>query len=265
MKAVFDNSAEGYDAEFTHTPIGQLQRNYVWSYLEKILPTLPSKNILEVNCGTGEDAIFLARHGCKVMATDVSKKMIAVATGKITAAGLKESITCLELDLTALTTIETKERYGAILSNFGGLNCVDPFQLKNFIDKASEFLLPGGRLVLVLMSKFCSWETLYYISKLKAKKAFRRLTNKPVRAAVEKSEFNIWYYNPSHIKKLASHQFACIHIQPIGITVPPSYMNHTFSNHQKTLKKLDAIENKLNKFKVLSNFSDHYLIDLKLR
>ena len=36
----------------------------------------PGARILEINCGTGNDAVFLARSGMHVTATDISPMMI---------------------------------------------------------------------------------------------------------------------------------------------------------------------------------------------
>ena len=35
--------------------------------------------VLELNCGTGEDAVFLARRGVRVLATDLSGAMVEAA------------------------------------------------------------------------------------------------------------------------------------------------------------------------------------------
>ena len=49
------------------------KRNRVRKHLMKYLS--PASDILELNAGTGEDAIFLARQGHRVHATDISSGM----------------------------------------------------------------------------------------------------------------------------------------------------------------------------------------------
>ena len=53
----FDASATTYDTSFTNTEIGRLQRRRVYKYLNRYLNTSEPLNILELNCGTGEDAL----------------------------------------------------------------------------------------------------------------------------------------------------------------------------------------------------------------
>ena len=71
--APFDAVADDYDSSFTDTAVGRLHRATVWRHLDAVLE--PSSKILELGCGTGEDALRLARRGHRVLATDVSTAM----------------------------------------------------------------------------------------------------------------------------------------------------------------------------------------------
>src|SRR5258707_15591100 len=75
--AAFDRVAETYDATFTESLIGRAQRNVVWNALQRAFR--PGDFVLELNCGTGEDAFFLAKFGISVLACDASPRMIEVA------------------------------------------------------------------------------------------------------------------------------------------------------------------------------------------
>src|SRR5438128_208539 len=87
---VFDRLADEYDALFTFSIVGRLQREVVW---ERALATFaPGSHILELNCGTAEDALFLARAGMKVTACDASSRMIMQARKKIASEGLSTQV-----------------------------------------------------------------------------------------------------------------------------------------------------------------------------
>ena len=73
----FDTIADQYDDIFTHSLIGRAQRNVVWEVLKKTFRR--GDRVLELNCGTGEDATFLSKIGVSVHACDASERMIAVA------------------------------------------------------------------------------------------------------------------------------------------------------------------------------------------
>jgi ubiquinone/menaquinone biosynthesis C-methylase UbiE len=73
----FDSVAPRYDELFTSTPVGRFQRMVIWKQAVKAFR--PGSRVLELNCGTGQDAIFLARSGIVVTACDASPEMIKQA------------------------------------------------------------------------------------------------------------------------------------------------------------------------------------------
>jgi SAM-dependent methyltransferase len=83
--APFDALADSYDATFTNSRIGLAQRNAVWRELD--ITFGPGQRILEINCGSGVDAIHLASRGVKVLACDSSPRMIEVAGRRAAQAG----------------------------------------------------------------------------------------------------------------------------------------------------------------------------------
>ena len=82
LSSSFDRYAPEYDAHFTHQLVGKYQRQRVWLHMGRIMPSTPI-SILEVNGGTGEDALWLAKQGHRVTVTDASSAMIAVVRQKI--------------------------------------------------------------------------------------------------------------------------------------------------------------------------------------
>ena len=69
--AAFDRIAPDYDRRFTDSLIGRAQRDAVWKVLTRTFRR--DDKILELNCGTGEDAIYLASNGISVVALDASR------------------------------------------------------------------------------------------------------------------------------------------------------------------------------------------------
>jgi ubiquinone/menaquinone biosynthesis C-methylase UbiE len=265
MKAAFDDSAASYDADFTNTSIGRLQRNKVWGYLEKTFMHSFPNNVLELNCGTGEDAVFLAEHSCQVLATDVSEEMLAVTRLKAQQKDHSHLITTARLDITDFDVENTAAKYDLIFSNFGGLNCIDQDEIEKLINDLTKMLNSGGRVILILMPRFCFWETVYFTSKLKFRKAFRRRSYHHQEAALSAGKVNVWYHHPNYIKSISAKYYNIKNMQPVGISLPPSYLQKTFLTRANILNRLDRLENKLNKYPFLSAFADHYLIDLELK
>src|SRR5439155_1758061 len=75
--APFDAIADTYDESFSDSSIGRAQRRVVWMETDRTFQA--GQRILEINCGTGIDALHLAHRGVAVLACDASPRMIAVA------------------------------------------------------------------------------------------------------------------------------------------------------------------------------------------
>ncbi len=263
--AAFDPVAAGYDQEFSHTAIGYLQRKEVWKYVEQVLEAAENKvlNILELNCGTGEDALFLAKRGHQVLATDISSGMVGVTAKKIKKAGLEALVNTKTLRIQQLQQL-SNQKFDLIFSNFGGLNCLSADELATMASTLPTLLNPNGRLIAVVMSSFCVWETIYFLAKADIKNAFRRRDKEGVVANLGASDIHTWYYSPSTFTAFFKTSFYRAAIKPIGIAVPPSYLNPFVIKRGWLLRGVKTWEQRLNQYQGLGAWSDHYLIDLKL-
>jgi ubiquinone/menaquinone biosynthesis C-methylase UbiE len=76
-RSPFDAVADSYDQGFTFSKIGQAQRAAVWKELSRAFRS--GDRVLEIGCGTGIDACFLAERGVSVVACDSSAAMIRIA------------------------------------------------------------------------------------------------------------------------------------------------------------------------------------------
>ena len=265
MQQAFDTVAQSYDAFFTHSVIGIAQRDVVWSYLESSLSSSDKLNILELNCGTGEDALWFAKKGHKVLATDISEKMLEITQEKIHEANLLSRVQTMQIDIRKIDSAGIKEKFDLVFSNFGGMNCISFEEMKKLPSEVKKLLKPDGQLIMVVMPAFCLWETIYFFLKFNFRKAFRRLSNEGIIAKFNGAEIKTFYFSPARIKKLFKQDFEVLSIKPIGFIIPPSYLDSFFSSRQKMINTLGKLEQAVNGFSFLSGFSDHYLIDLQVK
>lgn len=263
MSAPFDHIAKDYDNSFTHTSIGTLQRKLVWRYVEKIIPELKGAEILELNCGTGEDAILFGEKGFNIVATDISEEMLKVTEKKVAQFSMQDKVHTRYLNMEDFDETLFAKKFDLIFSNFGGVNCLSPASFKMLLRKIPDMLNPGGRFIAVIMPKYCVWESLYFLIKFKFSKAFRRWTNQEVIANINGVDTGIWYYNPATVRAWIGSSLLLQNHWPIGLVLPPSYLEKFFESRSRTLMRLNSLEAKLNTFSFLSPLADHFIIDLK--
>jgi SAM-dependent methyltransferase len=262
MNSSFDAAASQYDEAFTHTYTGKGQRELVWKWVNQILKKHPEKTlkILEINCGTGEDAIYWAQNGHKVFATDISPEMIARAQAK------KELVNLPNLDFKVLDANQMEQVEGSfdmVFSNFGGLNCLSPHELSELSPKIRQLLAPNGLFIGVFMSRKCAWERVYYLAKRNKTQRKRRIQAEPLDIRVDGTPVQTWYYSPKECLELFGGSLKINLIKPIGIGYPPSYLNAFFENRIFLKGIVWMIENTVGSASSLANYADHFLISFK--
>ena len=259
MHSPFDIMAETYDADFTHSNIGQLQRKRVWDFL---LPVLNSHSrplkILEINCGTGEDALELSRLGHSVIATDASGSMIKQAKQKAALKGLPD----VQFDVCSFDKLNSafaNEKFDLVLSNFGGLNCIDATDLEKLAARLSSMLNDHGKLFFVIMGSFCIWEMLYFFAKRNPAAAVRR-QKKSASFSSGENEMQVFYHSPSRVRKIFEKSYDYAGSMPVGLFIPPSYLEKRFVAKPERLKRLEALERQIGSSSWFSNLADHFCI-----
>ena len=113
------------------------------------------------------------------------------------------------------------------------------------------------------MPKNCILENIYFMLKGDFKKVFRRNTNTSIPVNVEGVAVDTWYYNPSDINSLAKHTFKEQDTKPIGLFIPPSYLEPFFKNKLGLLNLLSSFDRIFNNSRFVSKYSDHYIIALQ--
>lgn len=248
---VFDSYAINYDDHFTNSLIGKAQREQVRKHLSKVIKG-NIKIVLEVNCGTGEDAQWFTKKGMKVLATDISEGMIEVAKQKTNKIEFQQ-LNCLDIGSLEPTT------YDMVFSNFGGLNCLNANELIQFRNGCESIQNKGNRLAFVIMGTQCWWECMYFRLKKDKEKSTRRQNRKGVDTIINDQKFKTWYYSPEYFKELFGDDYECIATKPVGLFVPPSYLEPYFAKRKFSLSVLRFFD-RLFSFSFLSNFADHYII-----
>ena len=260
----FDGMAKSYDQVFTNTEVGRLQREKVWEYLDATFDFNKGLSVLELNCGTGEDAIRFAQRGCTVTATDISEEMLEIGRVKASKAGLGDQLKFERLDVSRIKVEDLNHKYDLVFSNFGGLNCVPLSKIRSLQHALWDGLRSRGRFVAVVMPAGCMMETFYFMCKLQPAAAFRRGKKSVEWVNVKGESHSIYYHSPRRFVDQFGRRFKTKIILPIGYWVPPSYTEPFFQRHPKWLDMLARLEQTA-QHPILAGISDHYLIDLKIK
>jgi SAM-dependent methyltransferase len=249
--------AADYDREFTDTVLGRLLRGAVHRRLETRFAA--GARVLEIGCGTGEDAVHLARRGVSVLATDVSPVMVAVARKKVAAYGMENLVTVERIAAETLGAADLPAPFAGAFSNFGGLNCVP--DLAAVARDLGGLLAPGAPLVLCVMGPLVPWEWLHFLAQGKPGKAFRRLA----RQGASWRGIHVHYPSIRRLWRDFSPYFRLERVAAVGALLPPSYLEAWAGRHPRLVGALAACERRLERCAPLPWLADHYLAELVRR
>ena len=110
------------------------------------------------------------------------------------------------------------------------------------------------------MGRKCLLENFYF--RFRNKSLYkRRKSTEPVPATIENITFPVWYYSPAEFSQLLKPWLKDPVFKPIGLFVPPSYINNYFSKSKVISKIISLLEKSAFTFPGLSDYSDHFLIE----
>jgi ubiquinone/menaquinone biosynthesis C-methylase UbiE len=253
--AAFDQLASDYDASFTSTALGACLRAMVWQRMDEVFAG--RRRILEIGCGTGEDAVHLAARGFEVLATDPSKEMLRIAEEKAKRAGYADHIQFRAVPMERLGAELAGETFDGVFSNFGAVNCAP--RLDRVAADLSRLLAADAPLLWVVMGRDVPWEWIWFLARGELRKAFRRHR----KGGTAWRGMLISYPTPAALARALRPHFAAVGRRPLGVLLPPSYASRWLERSPRTLAALASLERALQRCPPLAAVADHYIFEAR--
>ena len=262
--APFDTVAAEYDADFTEHTLGRWLRAAVWAHLDEAFR--PGDDVLELGCGTGEDAVYLARRGVQVHATDGSPAMLAIARHKALLQGVSKRVTFEHLDLNNRAPDNPppsphphspRQQYDGAFSNFGAVNALP--DRRPLAEALARWIRPGGCLVLVVMGPLCPWEWGWYLAHGRIRTAFRRFRSGGLAHVGSGAMMRVWYPSPRRVRREFAPYFRHRETVGLGVLLPPTFARGLVDRKPAFFERLAALDRKAGRTLPGSWLNDHYL------
>jgi len=256
VATAFDDLAFDYDRSFTHTELGARLRAFVWQRCDVLFRD--GQIVLELGCGTGEDAVRLARAGVRVVAIDPAERMLEAARAKVARADIAP-IEFHRLAMQAAPQHFAGRRFDGVLSNFGAINCVD--DIPALIRGLASLCAPEGRLLWVVMGRYVPWEWVWYGLRGQPRRAFRRLAAD----GIDWRGIRVRYPTPGTVSAWLRPFFRIDRIAPLGFFLPPSYAGGWLERSPRMLDCLCTLERCAQHSATFAACADHFMIEATRR
>jgi ubiquinone/menaquinone biosynthesis C-methylase UbiE len=257
VNRAFSKQSSQYDHEDISNPILQAMRQQTYAHLQRFLD--PKSSILELNAGTGIDALHFARVGHHVHATDIASGMIKQIESKIAAENLGALVSCQQLSYDELQRID-EQKFDYVFSNFGGLNCIK--DLSSVAAHLPGLLRLGGHVTWVIMPPVYLWELMWFF-KGYGMKAFRRLRQDGVLAHVEGEYINTFYHSLPTIKRAIGPKFKLVESEGLHAVLPPPSRGDFPAKHPGIYKFLQRVDALVRSRYPFNRCADHIIVTFK--
>lgn len=259
----FDSASEEYD--FT------ISRNYINTWIRKrsirelLGCTRREDTLLEVGCGTGAEAVEISSNVSKVIATDISERMIGILQKKIQARRLSAKIVPLRVraaEISKASELVDHGKVDAAYSFNGALNC-EP-DLPRFVDELSSILVPGGYFVCSVRNSFCLGEALSHAAVLQFSKMAPR-KKQPVMVSVGGMDIPAFYYPPIAFSEFFAKNFNLKKLIGLPAFLPPAYLSNYCVKFKSITTVLEKLEWALGQYSPFNRLGDQSLFVFQMR
>jgi ubiquinone/menaquinone biosynthesis C-methylase UbiE len=259
VNLAFSKQSILYDQLDEDNIILQDLRAQVYEHVQKFLK--PKSKILELNAGTGIDALHFALQGHIVHATDLSDGMIEQINKKIEGHQLQKQFSSQQLSYENLDLL-TESNFDFLFSNFGGLNCVD--DLTRVTTSLPPLLKKDAIVTWVIMPKVCPTELLGGL-KGNFKFAFRRLKKDGVLAHLEGEYFKTYYHSLSKIKKAFGPRFELLQTESLALFSPQPHSGSFAKRFPGIYKFSRGVDSLLRKVYPFNRWGDHIIVTFRFK
>lgn len=255
----FSRTARRYDEFAEDHPHLSRMRAKVYAHVERVVPA--GARILELNAGTGTDAVALARRAYRVHATDIAPGMLERLRDKVTRLGLGDLVTVEARSFLELDGV-TGGPFDAVFSDLGGLNCTP--DLRPVLESFDHVLRPGGTIVLVLMPRVCLWELALVVTG-QFRLAFRRLSRNGTVAHLEGRRFPVYYFDPRRVIDELGPGYEVLGLEGLSVFTPTAESKNLAKRHRRLYATLCWLDDRLAARSPMSGWGDFYILSARRR
>jgi SAM-dependent methyltransferase len=257
----FDSVAADYDGPRGNNDQIQDMRSDMWRSLDAAFPG--SSRLIDLGCGTGLDAVRMAKLGHFVTAVDWSPLMVRRTVDRAEREHVSDRIRSIAMGAHELQRLDGAGQYDGAYSNLGPLNCVP--DLVDVSRQCARLMKPGAALVFTVIGRYCPWEIAHYVRRRRWARATVRFARHVV--PVSMNNHTIWtrYYGPREFYRAFKQNFTLEHHRGLCVFSPPPYITWVREHHPVWHERLRRLDRRVSHWPFVRGMGDHFLIVMKRR
>lgn len=218
VSRAYDSVGSDLDAVVRQNPINAWMREV--SRVEVLRVIRPRATLLEIGCGTGADAIYFASLGHRVIALDISAKMVEISRAKVRAAGLDERVIVLRGRLKDVVSELARSVDWPFDGAYANFSLTYERSIGDVAHDLYTLMRHRSPFLFTLPNKLCLLEPLLFLATLRPWLLTDRL-HVPRLGRIRGEWIPTRAYTPSHVRALMRGTFRIRGVVGVPVFLPP--------------------------------------------
>ncbi len=262
VRRAFDRIAHCMDEVVVRNPINAWMRRVNFAELRATFP--PGSRLLELGCGTGEDAVGMAKRGCEVFAVDISPLMVAKAIAKAASAGLADRVVVARGRIADLNDVLQASPWRTFDGAYANFSLTYEAPLRATSEVLYRVLAPGSFFVCTLPNRVVLSEVLIYGPQLRFRNLLWRLQDHPsIDVHGVRLEFRA--YSPRQVEDAMRATFELQDLVGIPVFLPPVYLHSAYNRLRPSGRLLNRLDLALARRYPWNRLGEHTLFKFRRR
>lgn len=261
------DSAAAYDA-YASRYDSLLSENRINAYMRQVMMNLQAltfergQRLLEIGCGTGDEALALAAHGCDILAIDPSAEMIRLAEEKASRQSVGGKVSFQVAYARDLARVLSGERDGSFDGAYSSFALSYEPELGPVREALVRSVRPGGAVLLSVMNRLSFVEWAFALASLHPALAGRRL-QPATRHKVGTAQTLVYPRTLSELRRAFAPGFTLERVRALPAVLPPHYANRFLLHWPSVLNGLSRIDSRVGGWPILNRLGDHNVVTMR--
>ena len=237
LRTAFDRAANTIDAIAINNPVNAWMRN---ECRRELLALYPERStLIEIGCGTGADAVFLAERGHRIAATDISDRMVERARERIAAADLGGRVLVFRGRLDQVASELERSEWSPFDGAYANFSLAYEDSLRGVARIVNRLVKPSGCFLFTVPNRLCISEPAVALFRLRIARLGDRLRD-PIQAKIRGMTVAVRAYSPGQVRRSLRDLFRIE--ASLGLPVfmpPPALYRPSFEALRANLESFD--------------------------
>lgn len=217
----WDAWAEDYAQLPRNNPTYRFSKRLFYDVIDSELGEEKGLDVLDLNCGCGNDFEYLLSAGHRIVGCDGSAGMLAVAARRYPDA-ISQGDVVLYCGQAQELTVDAFEgrQFDAIISATGGMAYLTDEELQRVHAVLSALLNPGGCMIITHILPRCLIESLYFLLHARPRAALRRWRT-DLEISVKSEALIMYFRTRSDLERILNEVAPADRLVPLNVLTPP--------------------------------------------